>query len=339
MSRICRVGASLSVLAGAQAWVFSRGGLGVLGGLSSSRSCQPGSSLGGLGSSLCTSALPLPGKPLPYRGVLVALTEAEVPSFASRLAASISRWKSQGLNACMLSIPIEHAGLASVAALHGFEYHHAEGGCAVLKCWLKPAQPDKVPPFATHQVGAAGFVVNERNELLVVREWRDTGRGREVAPQWKLPGGLLDRGESFREASTREVFEETGVRTEFRSLMAFWHRHRLTWSQSDLYFVARLHPLSHEIEPQISEISEARWMPIDEFVQTQDHPLILPILKHLYGLDKGVTKEEIIALDHVAPFAELIEDSVQWPGREPYPTYFPVQTGTPRPRGSDRLPQ
>ena len=57
-------------------------------------------------------------------------------------------------------------------------------------------------------------------------------------------GGLLDAGESFAEAAVRETFEETGVRTRFRSLLSFWHRHGLTWGKSDLYYVARLEPAS-----------------------------------------------------------------------------------------------
>ena len=43
----------------------------------------------------------------------------------------------------------------------------------MLYCWLQPEAEDKVPRFATHQVGCAGWVTNARGELLVVREWRD----------------------------------------------------------------------------------------------------------------------------------------------------------------------
>ena len=257
------------------------------------------------------------------------LSAAEVPSFASRLAASVAVWRGDGLNSAMLRIPIEHAALAGVAAQHGFVYHHAEGGHAVLKVWLKPERPDKMPPFASHQVGVAGFVLNERRELLVVKEWRDLGGGTlEKGTQWKLPGGLLDRGESFSEGVTREVLEETGVRTAFHSILSFWHRHGLTWSQSDLYFVARLKPLSHEIRLQPCEISEARWMPLVEFVRSSDHPLILAILDKMYGLRKHREAAAEARTDEL-PFAELVEAPVQFPGRAPFPTFFPiVRSGT-----------
>lgn len=159
----------------------------------------------------------------------------------------------------------------------------------------------------------------------MVKEWRDLGGGKlEKGSQWKLPGGLLDQGESFAEGSTREVLEETGVRTAFRSVLCFWHRHELTWSQSDLYFVARLEALSAEIRPQPCEICEARWMPLDEFVATQDHPLILALLRNLYGLEKRCSAAELRARAHKLPRVELLEEPVTFPGRSPFPTYFPT---------------
>jgi 8-oxo-dGTP pyrophosphatase MutT (NUDIX family) len=180
------------------------------------------------------------------------------------------------------------------------------------------------------EVGAAGFVLNADRELLVVKEWRDNGRGKlEPGVQWKLPGGLLDRGESFSDGVTREVLEETGVRTAFRSVLAFWHRHGLTWGQSDLYFVARLDSLesSRELRPQPSEISAVRWMPLDEFVRTQDHPLILPIVRKLYGVERGADGGATGGAEGNDPIAELLEEPVQFPGRPPYPTYFPTARG------------
>ena len=63
----------------------------------------------------------------------------------------------------------------------------------MLYCWLQPEAEDKVPRFATHQVGCAGWVTNARGELLVVREWRDADAAavaagapaRAPSEQWK----------------------------------------------------------------------------------------------------------------------------------------------------------
>ena len=255
---------------------------------------------------------------LPYRGVLVDMYDNEVDTFQTLLPPSLEAWTSEGKKSCMLRLPIEHAALAAVAAEHGFEFHHAEGRHAVLKRWLQPHLEDKVPPMATHQVGIAGLVISS-GRILLVKEWRDApDGGREPSTQWKLPGGLLDRGESFEEAVEREIREECGLQTSCRSVLSFWHRHGLTWGQSDLYYVARLE-LATEDElptptPQPDEISEVIWMPIDEFMATQDHPLIRAVLEKVYGLRDG----EAGAPDgSPSPLVEMSSSGVQWPGRKP----------------------
>ena len=57
-------------------------------------------------------------------------------------------------------------------------------------------------------VGVGGVVVHEDHVLLVQR-------GHEPAlGQWSIPGGLIDVGETLREAVIREVREETGLEVE-----------------------------------------------------------------------------------------------------------------------------
>ena len=52
-----------------------------------------------------------------------------------------------------------------------------------------------------------GFVVNERNEVLLIQR----GYGKQKG-LWSLPGGNQDRGESLRKTAVRETREETGIR-------------------------------------------------------------------------------------------------------------------------------
>ncbi len=57
-------------------------------------------------------------------------------------------------------------------------------------------------------VGVGGVVVQDGRVLLVKR-------GTEPAKgQWSIPGGLIDVGETLREAVAREVLEETGLIVE-----------------------------------------------------------------------------------------------------------------------------
>jgi ADP-ribose pyrophosphatase YjhB (NUDIX family) len=54
-----------------------------------------------------------------------------------------------------------------------------------------------------------GAVVVEQGRVLLVQRGTEPAKG-----QWSIPGGLIDVGESLREAVAREVREETGLIVE-----------------------------------------------------------------------------------------------------------------------------
>ena len=56
-----------------------------------------------------------------------------------------------------------------------------------------------------HIIAAAGIVINEKDEILMVNNLR---RG------WEFPGGQVEVGESVIDAVKREIFEETGIDIE-----------------------------------------------------------------------------------------------------------------------------
>lgn len=56
-----------------------------------------------------------------------------------------------------------------------------------------------------HIVSAAAIIVNENNEILLIRGPR---RG------WEMPGGQVEEGESLAQAAIRETKEEAGVDIE-----------------------------------------------------------------------------------------------------------------------------
>lgn len=69
------------------------------------------------------------------------------------------------------------------------------------------------------------------------------------------------KGENIGDAAIREVFEETGVKAEFVSLVAFRHVQNGGFDCADMYFVANLRPLTFEIVID-NEISDAKWMKV-----------------------------------------------------------------------------
>ncbi len=66
-----------------------------------------------------------------------------------------------------------------------------------------------------------GFVVNDRNEVLLIQR----GYGKQKG-LWSLPGGNQDRGESLRKTAVRETSEETGIRMTSDDLYYKSDRHR-----------------------------------------------------------------------------------------------------------------
>ena len=54
---------------------------------------------------------------------------------------------------------------------------------------------------------AWGLVVNDRNEILLIQR----GYGKEKG-KWSLPGGMRDKGESYKRTAVRETREETGIK-------------------------------------------------------------------------------------------------------------------------------
>ncbi|MFW5688735.1 MAG: NUDIX domain-containing protein [Spirochaetota bacterium] len=183
-------------------------------------------------------------------------------SFARDLDESIAAWRAEGVKVVWLQLPVERAVLVPAAVAAGFAYHHATDAWLELTLRLEPDA--YVPPFATHYIGAGGVVLTDDRRLLVIQERHHRHR------HYKLPGGALHPGEHIVDAVIREVREETGIAAEFMSLVCFRHWHGYRYGKSDIYFVARLRPLSFEIELDESEIAECMWMPVDEYLHDPD---------------------------------------------------------------------
>lgn len=62
---------------------------------------------------------------------------------------------------------------------------------------------EKILP--THIVAAAGVVLNEKDEVLLVNTYHDG---------WVLPGGEVEIEENLIDAVKREIFEESGIEVE-----------------------------------------------------------------------------------------------------------------------------
>lgn len=186
-------------------------------------------------------------------------------SFRHQLEQSMVEWRKLNLPTIWLTLTEQQAALIPIAVACGFCFHHTldDQLHLVYRC-----QTDAfVLHYASHYMGAGGLVINDNDELLTIRQ-QPLRDGRK--PGYKLPGGFIEVGEHLAAGVIREVEEETGVNTEFVSIVGFrlWHLER--FGKSDVYFVCRLRPLTHTITRQESEIAEAIWMPVQTFLSHDD---------------------------------------------------------------------
>ncbi|XP_017272889.1 nucleoside diphosphate-linked moiety X motif 6 [Kryptolebias marmoratus] len=232
-----------------------------------------------------------------FGGVTVDLARVGLPgdisedAFGRILQGSLARWKSEGKQAVWLRVPISLTRCAAAASAHGFAFHHAKDDHAVLALWLGGG-PSRLPAFATHQVGVAGAVVDESaGKVLVVQDKNKTKNA------WKFPGGLSDPGENIGATAVREVFEETGVRSEFRSLLSIrqQHRHPNAFGMSDLYAICRLSPLTYRIDFCTQECLRCEWLGVGELAETSSATPVTSRVARLllFGLERGFDKIDL----------------------------------------------
>lgn len=121
-------------------------------------------------------------------------------------------------------------------------------------------------------MSAGGLVVDSsgtKGLLIARRDLKDQTR-----LIWSLPKGHIEEGETPEIAAIREVAEETGITSEIsRSLGVI-----------DFWFMAsgkRIHKTVHHflfkevsgsLTPQVSEVDDVAWVPLDEVVERLAYP-------------------------------------------------------------------
>ena len=119
----------------------------------------------------------------------------------------------------------------------------------------------------THLVSVAALVTNEKGEILLVNSpWRG----------WEYPGGLIEPGETFREALHREVREEAGVEIEITGFVGICKN--LERDIVNIDFTARY--VSGELTTS-EESTEVRWATPEQALEMITFPLTRKRLQNM----------------------------------------------------------
>ncbi len=133
-------------------------------------------------------------------------------------------------------------------------------------------------------VGVGAVIVADGRALLIRR-----GQA-PLLGEWSLPGGVLECGESLREAATREAREETGLTVEVDEMLGVYERVIRSGDGRVRYHYVLIDFLCHAIGGELKAASDAA--EVGWFTREQ-----LPALNLAYDADdvvrKGLAKSEV----------------------------------------------
>jgi 8-oxo-dGTP pyrophosphatase MutT (NUDIX family) len=190
-----------------------------------------------------------------------------------RWARRLDRSRDRFTAVMWLSLPKSHAKFLQCLVgdpMH-FSLHHANNA----RVMLVKTHPDsrgetEVPSYGTHYVKVECVVVEDvtLRVLMVMDRICATRaeRAADNAPNWqkdsalKLVSGSSETGEFFADAAVREVYEETGIRARFGSLIGCGNRLRTRFDRDEVIMGCLLHAEKGQ-KPHAdgSEVSEAMW--------------------------------------------------------------------------------
>jgi mutator protein MutT len=105
-------------------------------------------------------------------------------------------------------------------------------------------------------VGVGAIIIEQDRVVLVKRAHAP------LAGAWSIPGGVLEVGETLRQAAVREALEETGLVVEVGELLGVYDRILRDADERTLYHYVLIDFLCRRIagEPQSAgDAAEARW--------------------------------------------------------------------------------
>ena len=196
-----------------------------------------------------------------YNGVNITKVDYSEDKFASKLNASMERWRNDGRRGIWMRLksPSE-MHLLHTAVKSGFKTHSATEKEILLNYWL-PEEESSLPGAPSYYLGVGVICINKEGKILAVQEKNGWLKGRGW---WKMVTGLADPMEPIPQAALRELKEETGISGKFERVLAI-RQGRGTLGKGDIFVVCLVEPLDEKLTPQESEIEKAEWMDIDAF--------------------------------------------------------------------------
>lgn len=135
-----------------------------------------------------------------------------------------------------------------------------------------------VKDYPTPKVDVRGIILNEKDEVLLVKESEDE--------KWTIPGGWADVGHTPSESIVKEIGEETGLEAEVVRLLAIYDK-KCHPHPPQPFYIYKLNFLCKikggELNPSF-DIKEVAYFPMDKLPELSNDRILKSQLEHLYQL-------------------------------------------------------
>nr|WP_298792232.1 NUDIX hydrolase [uncultured Allomuricauda sp.] len=139
--------------------------------------------------------------------------------------------------------------------------------------------------YPTPKVDVRGFVLNEKDEILMAKE--------SIDGKWTIPGGWADIGSTPSEIAIKEVEEETGLKVEVVKLLAVYDK-QVHPHPPEPYYIYKLNffcrIVGGELKPGFDMLG-ADFFALDNLPELSEERILESQLNHLFELSKSSTAE------------------------------------------------
>jgi 8-oxo-dGTP diphosphatase len=127
----------------------------------------------------------------------------------------------------------------------------------MLKSLARLLSPRMKREYPDAPLVGVGAIIIEQDQVVLVRRGHPP-----LAGEWSIPGGVLEVGETLRQAALREALEETGLRVEVGELLGVYDRILRDPSERTLYHYVLIDFLCRRAAGELQaadDAVEARW--------------------------------------------------------------------------------
>lgn len=139
--------------------------------------------------------------------------------------------------------------------------------------------------YPTAKVDVRGFVLNDKDEILMAREGIDG--------KWSIPGGWADVGNTPSMVAVREIEEETGIRTKAVRLLGVYDKQVHEHPPEPFYIyklIFQCEIIGGELKPGF-DMLDAAFFPLDKLPELSEQRILESQLKDFFKMVKSNASE------------------------------------------------